>query len=680
MSKKIKKSKRIPGLQKHKKHASSPAVAPLLQKILQRASALQRSGRLAQAEALYRQILQDNPNHPEALHHLGMIAHQVGKNRVAVELLSRALSLQPHYVEAHFNLGIVLQALGKPKQAAASFRRVISLKPDLVGAYNNLGFVLQNMNRPDEAAECFRQALNMKPDFAEAHNNLGNAFQDKGDSEHAVASYRRAISLKPDYVEAHANLGIVLQAQGRLEEAASCYRRAIALKPDYVDAHNNLGMTLQEQGLLDEAITCFRHVLVLQPDFPEAHSNLLLCLNYLADLPISSYCDEARRYGRKAAGRVSEPFSRWRCPPKPERLCVGMVSGDFRNHSVGYFLENLLTNIDPDRIDLIAYPTNRLEDELTARLRSRFIAWKPLTGINDETAARLIHDDGVHVLIDLSGHTNHNRLPVFVWKPAPVQVSWLGYSASTGLAEMDYLLADPYVAPPCEDAHFTETIWRLPESYLCFSPPPGTLAVAPLPALNEGLVTFGCFNNPTKMNDSVVSLWAEVLHAVTGSRLYLKSKRFSDPAFCETTRQRFAIFDIAPERLILESFVKQREEHLAAYNRVDIALDPFPYNGTTTSVEGLWMGVPFITRRGDRFVSHVGESIAHNTGMTAWIANDHEDYVAKAASHASDLEALARLRSGLRQQVLASPVFNSQRFARNFEMALWGMWNRCGKA
>jgi predicted O-linked N-acetylglucosamine transferase (SPINDLY family) len=288
----------------------------------------------------------------------------------------------------------------------------------------------------------------------------------------------------------------------------------------------------------------------------------------------------------------------------------------------------------------------------------------------------LIYNDGIHILIDLSGHTANNRLPVFAWKPAPVQVSWLGYSASTGLAEMDYLLADPYVVPPGEETQFTETIWRLPESYLCFSLPKVMMAVGPLPAHKEGRITFGCFNNFTKMNDSVIDLWSKVMFAVPESRLLLKSKSFLDPAICDTIRQRFAVAGITAERLILKGFTPNREEHLAVYNQVDIALDPFPYNGTTTSVEGLWMGVPFLTLRGDRFVSHVGESIAYNTGLADWVADDAEDYVAKAVAKTRDLEALARLRVALRQRLLASPLCNAPRFATNFETAMWGMWHQ----
>ncbi|MGA9665069.1 MAG: glycosyltransferase, partial [Gallionella sp.] len=325
------------------------------------------------------------------------------------------------------------------------------------------------------------------------------------------------------------------------------------------------------------------------------------------------------------------------------------------------------------RIELIAYPTNPVTDELTSRIKPCFAAWKPLFGLSDEAAARMIHADGVHVLIDLSGHTKHNRLPVFAWKPAPVQASWLGYFATTGVAEMDYLLADAYVAPDGEEGHFTEAIWRLPQSYLCFTAPKFDLDVSPLPALTTGCVTFGCFNNLVKMNDAVVALWARVLQAVPGSRLLLKTKQLNDTIVCDLTRQRFAGCGIAPDRLMLEGG-SPRSELLAAYRTVDIALDPFPYPGGTTSVEAIWMGVPVITRRGDRFLSHMGETIAHNAGLQDWIAADDDEYVARAVEHTARLDRLATLRAGLRQQVLASPVFDASRFAGNFEAAMRGMW------
>jgi protein O-GlcNAc transferase len=707
MAKKNKIFKHARGHLKKRKQVAGPLAGSL-----QQALALHQAGRLPEAEALYRQVLQAEPNHPEALHYLGLLAHQVGKSEAAVELIRKALACRPDYVLAHNNLGNALQALGRLDEAAASFRRALNCNPEYVEAHYNLGVVLQAQGKHDQAISSYDQALSLRPDYPEAHYNLGFILQAQGKLDNAIDSFRQALACRPDYVEALYNLGVLLQEKGEWDEAVACYRQALTLRPDYAAAHNNLGIALGKQGKLDEAIASFRAALTYRPDYVEAHcnlgnafkdqgkldeavdsyrlalrirpddlivrSNLLLCYNYSDKRTIPDYLDEARNYGHYAAGKVSERFVTWPCAPKPKQLRIGIVSGDLRNHSVGYFLEGMLTHIDQTRIELLAYPTLELKEELTIRILPLFASWRPIPipRMHDADAARLIRDDGVHVLLDLSGHTNHNRLPVFAWKPAPVQVSWLGYSASTGLEEMDYVLADPYVVPPGEEAHFTETIWRLPESYLCFAPPQVRMAVTPLPALEKGLVTFGCFNNPAKMNDSVVALWAKVLHAVHGSQLFLKAKQFSDQARCEATRRRFAAFGIAPERLLFEGYVSRREGHMAAYNRVDIALDPFPYNGTTTTVEGLWMGVPFITLRGDRFISHVGEGIAHNTGLADWIARDNEDYVAKAMVHTADLEKLARLRAGMREQVLASPVFDGPRFARYFEEAMWDMWHR----
>ena len=304
----------------------------------------------------------------------------------------------------------------------------------------------------------------------------------------------------------------------------------------------------------------------------------------------------------------------------------------------------------------------------------RLSAWVPLYGKNDLQAAQQIHNDGIHILLDLSGYTTHNRLPVFCRKPAPVQATWLGYFATTGVKEIDYLIGDPHITPPEEESHFVEKIWRLPETYLCFTAPDVAVEVSPLPALTNGHITFGCFNNLTKIGDAVIALWAQVMHAVPGSRLFLKTRQLTEEGLSEKTQARFAAHGIGSERLILEGY-SPRAELLAAYQRVDIALDPFPYPGGTTSAEALWMGVPVLTKRGDRFLSHVGETVAYNAGLANWIAQDEQDYIAKAAAFAAALNGLAELRVNLRSQVLAAPLYDASRFARHFEAAMWGMWH-----
>ncbi len=813
MAKKIKRAKYGHGSFAKTKKALPARGASRQKDIFQQALALHQAGRLPEAETLYRQILLREPNHPEALNFLGLLAYQCGNNETAVVLIGQALASKPDYVDAHCNLGVIFSDIGRLDEAVASFRRALSLRTDYAEVHNNLGMALKDQGKLDEAVACFRQALALKsafpevyynlgnvlndlgqldeavasyrealalrPDFADAHLNLGNALKDQGRLEEAAATYRQALALRPDFADAHYNLGNVLKDQGRLEEAVASFRRSLAIRPDYAGAHNNLGNVLKTQGRLEEAVSCFRQAITLQPDdafaynnlasvlidqakyeeavgaldqalalmpdfadarynlgnalkdqgrlveaavsyrqaivlqpdhakahnnlgnvlkaqgkleeaiasyrracainpdFFMAHSNLLLCMNYLPHNPVSDYLNEARHYGRKAADKVRSRFSDWTCPDRPERLRVGMVSGDFRNHPVGYFLENMLTNLDHARIDLIAYSTNNLKDELTARIHSGFSDWKPLADLDDEAAARLIHDDGVHILLDLAGHTRHNRLPVFAWRPAPVQASWLGYFASTGIEEMDYILADPISVRDSQQGQFTERVWYLPDTRLCFSPPvlDEKMKVTPLPAISNGYITFGCFQEFAKINEDVLSVWGRIFQALPRARLRLQNQLSLFPAVRDELLGRLMRHGIARERVTFEKPVP-RIEYLAAHADIDIILDTFPFTGGTTTCEALWMGVPTVTLAGDTMIARQGASLLASAGLTDWIATNSEDYVAKTVVHAKDLDSLARLRAGLRQQVLSSPLFDGLRFARNFEMAMWAMWHR----
>jgi len=362
---------------------------------------------------------------------------------------------------------------------------------------------------------------------------------------------------------------------------------------------------------------------------------------------------------------------------EPERLRVGVVSGDIRDHSVGLFLEGFLKEIDPARVELIAYQTYPETNDLTERVRSCFAEWCSLVSVPDNVAAKRIHDDGVHVLLDLSGHVAYNRLPVFAWKPAPVQASWLGYCATTGVAEMDYYIADKETLPENQEKNFVEKIWRLPESYLCFSKPVFDVGVRPPPVLAKGAITFGSFNNLAKMTDEVVAVWSRILHAVPGSRLLLKAKQLNEATVRASVLTRFATHGIDAERLIQESPIANRGGHLAAYGLVDIGLDTFPYNGVTTTMEALWMGVPVLTLAGERFLARQGVGILTHAGLSDWIAADTDELVSKAVAFSQDSASLSRLRAGLREQLLASPLLDAKRFARNFEDALWGMWKKC---
>jgi len=636
--------------------------------------ALQSQGKDALAAS--EKAAQFLPEDAQAHYNFGVVLQEHGHHDKAVKSYSRALELKSDYAEAHCNLGVALKELGHFDRAVASYRQALEIIPNLAKAHSNLGNALRELGQLDDAvASCIR-ALEINPDYAEAHNNLGIAQKDLGQLDKAVASYFRALEINPDYAEAHNNLGLVQKDLGQLDNAVASYRRALGIRPDYVDALNSLGVVLQDLGQLDNALMCYRGALEIEPDFYKAYSNLLFLHNYQTEQSAAVLLDEARGYGNQVA-RKARPYTEWLNAPESEKcLRVGLVSGDLRNHPVGFFTEGVLAALASnfsEKLEFIAYPTQSGGDKLTDRIKACCHGWRSAVGLSDEDLARRIREDNIDILIDLSGHTAHNRLPMFAWKPAPVQVSWLGYFATTGVAAMDYLIADFLTVPESEEAYFTEKVWRLPETRLCFTPPEVEIDVSPAPSLSNGYVTFGCFNNLTKINEVVVALWARVLKAVPHSRLFLKTKQLQESSVRQRILELFSSHGIDSQRLVLEGW-STRFEYLAAYQRVDISLDPFPFPGGTTSVEGLWMGVPVLTMTGQSFLSRQGVGILNNAGLPEWVAADSDDYLAKAIKHASDLSRLATLRSNLRYQLLASPLFNASSFAGHFEAALRGMW------
>lgn len=570
--------------------------------------------------------------------------------------------------------GLALLQAGRLAEAAAVFRQILAVRPNYADALHLLGLVAYHEGRYGEAVDLIMAALGHQTSEI-FYGNLGNAFAGQGKRAAAVECFRQAIALRPDYVQAHNNLGNLLREQGDFSGAVQCFRTVISLKSDYAEAYNNLANALVDLGDLEAAIEAYRRAIALKPGLLEARSNLLFILSYREDLDQTTYLAEAMEFGRIATAGA-KPWRNWLTSTEPERrtpLRVGLVSGDLKTHPTGHFLESILARIDRSRIELVAYPTRRLEDALTARIKPYFSAWTPLASLNDEQAAARIRDDRIDLLLDLSGHMNYNRLPLFAWRPAPVQASWLGYFASTGLPAMDYLLGDPHVLPADAQAHYTERLRRLPDSYLCFTPPAERVDVGPLPLTIQGHVTFGCFNHLMKMNDGVVDVWARILHAVPGSRLFLKAKQLDDAPTRETTIARFAQRGIDASRLMLEGR-SPRAEYFAAYNRIDIALSPFPYPGGTTSVEGLWMGVPVLCRRGDRFLSNICTSMLHSAGLADWIAQGDDEYVAKAIAFAADVPRLTALRATARASLLASPLCDAARYARHLETAFEAMW------
>lgn len=677
-------------------------------------NALKAAGRLSEAEASYRHALMLNADDVVARYNLGTVLQLGGRKAEAEAAYRAAISNQPDFSEAIYNLAVLLDEGESFVEAEACYRRVVEIQPLHADAYNNLGLLLNRMKRLDEAeAACrkaaairpgnpefilrvgflqmragrfvdaetsFCQAIALRPDFDEAFYGLGFVQKEQGYLELAEESIRRALSLNKAHAPSYIALAIILQRRGRLSEAEAACLAALRIDPQLAEVHNDLGLIYMVGGRIDSAVHSFQRALELQPDYPAAFSNLLLAYNYNAQKPASYCLEEARRYGRLVEAKALDRFVSWASDPAPKRLRVGIVSGDFRDHSVGYFLEGVLKAIDAERIELLAYPTFPEESELTARIKPCFTHWTSLVGLADDAAARLIHADGVHVLLDLSGHTAHNRLPMFAWRPAPVQASWLGYCATTGVSEIDYYLADAWTLPEAQESYFSEQIWRLPDNYVCFSRPSVDLAVCEPPVLQSGRLTFGSFNNLAKMTEEVVELWTRILRAIPNSCLLLKASQLGDEGVCQQVAAQYSRFGIAPDRLLLEGATPGRAEHLSAYHRVDIGLDPFPYNGVTTTMEALWMGVPVLSLAGDRFLARQGVGILTNTGLLDWIAADADELLSKAVAFASDHKHLAELRAALRKRLANSPLLDAPRFARGFEDALWAMWRKFGQA
>jgi protein O-GlcNAc transferase len=675
-----------------------------------------RAGRLREAEQLYRQVLGQQPEHVDAMHLLGVIAHQAGHNDTAADLIRRAIALRPNfpeacsnlgialkdkgqldesiaafrqaiadrpdYTEAHYNLGIALKDKGQLDEAITAFRRAIALRPNYAEAHNDLGIALKDKGQVDEAIATLRRAIALRPNYAEANNNLGSALRDGGQFDKAIAAYHEAIALDPKFPEAHYNLGIALRDEGQFDKAIAAYQRAIALNPNFPEAHNDLGNALKDKGQLDEAIAAYRRAIALDPDNASIDSNLVYTFHLHPAYDTQAIVEEHRRWNRQHA----QPLRKFIRPHNnngdlDRRLRIGYVSADFRNHSVSWFLLALFRQHDHGGFEIICYSDVSNCDGVTDRLRTCADGWRNIVGWSDERVADKVRDDKIDILVDLAGHTAGNRLRVFARKPAPVQASYLGYPGTTGLSEMEYRFTDSLADPPgkTESLH-TEKLWRLPVCNWCFSEPDDGPPVGPLPAEIGGSICFGTFNNFAKASPAIMELWAAILNAMPSSRLIIKSRGLGEQSVRERINRYFALRGVQVDRLEIRGHEPNIASHLGAYNQMDIALDTFPYHGTTTTCEALWMGVPVISLVGQTHVSRVGVSLLSCVGLKELIAQSAEEYVSIAVGLAKDLPRLAELRRTLRSRMHASPLMDAPRFARDIETAYRQMWrNWCAK-
>lgn len=596
-----------------------------------------------------------------------------GQPSEALDLLVQVCARAPADSEAWQIRGVACGTLNRHKEAAESFRKVIALQPGNAEAHYNLGIAERSLGFPDKAESAFWQAIKLNPKYLQAYESLAHGLIGRGAGEEAIQVLRAALQLRPDNAEWQSNLGSLLQAKGFLTEAEENYRRALSLKPGAGFVYENLGSVLTAQGRTEEALAVYREGLRREPRNARTYSNLLLLLNYMEDQDPAQVLREHRAWEQtQAASTVTQSYTNDRHPER--RLRIGYVSPDFRTHSVAYFLEPLLAAHDHSAFEIFCYSDVPHPDATTVRLRRYADVWCETTGLTNAEVAARVAGDGIDILVDLAGHTAANRLPVFARRPAPVQVSWLGYPNTTGLSAMGYRITDALSDPPGREVFYSEKLMRTSGCFLTYQPPDDTLAVAPLPAAQNGYITFGSFNNLAKMQSGVIALWSELLRATPAARLLLKNPSLTDPTTRQRLIARFEHHGVAPDRLELLGHTPSPQEHLELYGRMDIALDTFPYNGTTTTCEALWMGVPVVSLAGERHASRVGLSLLTSVGLEQLIAGSALDYVHCAQKLGGDLKQLASLRASLRSRLTHSRLCDHGLFAREMESAYRSMW------
>ena len=579
-------------------------------------------------------------------------------------------------VDASIGRALELRKKNLPDQALVEVQAAINRRPDLAEAHHQKGNILKGLFRFAEARTSLREACRLAPAQAAIWLNLGVACLELRQLDEAVDAFRRALDLEPNWPEARNVFGTALLQQGRTTEAAAQFKKALQLKPGYAAAHDNLGRVMKAQGRSTEALACHRAALEREPR-ATTHSNLLYTLNFVPGIPPEEIVAEHRRWaGLYAAPRRFEGGSAARRPATDRgKLRVGYVSPDFCNHAVAFFFEPVLSNHDRERFETVCYSDTRVSDQVTGRLRSHASQWRNIAGWSDDLVEALIRSDRIDILVDLAGHTAHNRLSVFGCRPAPVQVSWLGYPNTTGLSAIDYRITDAVCDPYGHSERWhTEKLVRLPQTFSCYLPPRECPPVGPLPAATAGHVTFGCFNHIAKLTPAAIELWSGILGDLPGSRLLLKSRGLTDPGTIMRMRDEFEGRGVDSSRIDLRGEDLPTAEHLGLYNRVDIALDTFPYNGTTTTCEALWMGVPVVTLAGATHVARVSASLLTRLGASDLVAATPDEYRLACLALAANLPRLGERRAAQRERMRASPICDSAGFTRGLEEAYRRMW------
>ncbi|MEO5375696.1 MAG: tetratricopeptide repeat protein [Alphaproteobacteria bacterium] len=679
---------------------------PTIAEVMATATEYHNAGRYEEAEHLYRQVYAAVPTFSDPIHLLGVLAHQTGRNDIAVDMIRRAIALDSRHSAYHVHLGMALVGLGRVEEGVASLEHGISLKDDESYAFNNLGnayvtagrindaeaafrraialapnealgyynyaLVLEKLNRPDEAIACYRKAVECDPNFIDAHNNLGERYRRNGRLEDATTCYHRALALNPSFAPALNNLALIHVERGKFHQAAAIFQRLLTLHPEYADGLTNYSHVLRNLGRVDEALSSLRRSLVLKGASPIAHSGLIFTLFFDPKMTGPAILDECRLWDRRHAAQYSAmpPIN---LPDPNRRLRLAYVSPDFHEHAAAYFMEPIIANHDRSRFEVFCYSELSRPDPLTARFKTLADQWRDTVGLTDEAVAQMIRADGIDIVVDCGGHSANNRLLALARKPAPIQVSagFFGHGGTTGLTMMDYFLADPHLAPEGFESHFSETLVRMSKFFAPFRPNPEWPDVAPPPPPEQPVV-FACFGEPARIGTEVIAAWRRLLDAVPGTRLLLKHKTYDDPAVRQTWRSSFAVG--LGDRFDMEPLPGGWPANMDVYGRVSVMLDTFPVTGATSSIIPMWMGVPLVTMTGIHVGQRFGHTVLANAGLGDLIADTIDDYIAKAAALARDRERLVTLRQTLRASLRDGPICDEVGITREMEAAFLRMW------
>ena len=553
---------------------------------------------------------------------------------------------------------------------------VLNMEPSNATAHYMIGLIASSQFKNAKALKYLGTAASLCSDDPKIFYNYGLILQRVAQYGKAAIQYEKALSLNPDYIPALNNYSALMFIMGNIKMAEDAARKIIKINPSNVDPYINLGNSLKDQGRIEEAIESYKTALKIKPDQAIAGSNLLLCLNYSNWAPETIF-DEHKKWEERVKPTISiKNYQKIKLDPEKCLLRIGYVSADFKTHSVAYYIEPILENHDRSQFEVYCYSDVRIPDPVTLRIIKLPLTWRPIHKKDNNQVVDIILKDEIDILVDLAGHAGNRRLSIFLNKLAPVQVTYLGYANTTGLSTIDYRLTDEWADPDGSDRFYTEKLYRIPDGFLCYKPPLNPPPISESPVLNNGYITFGSFNNLPKISSQTIKVWSQILKTIPNSKLMVKTKSFNDTLIQKHYQNLFLKNGIEAERLIFTGYSPSLENHLSRYSNIDIALDTFPYNGTTTTCEALLMGVPVITLAGKSHVGRVGVSLLSRIGLTGMIAESEEKYIAIASFLTSDIPRLSKFRIGLRTALLQSPICDGKSFTQALENVYKDIWRK----